>query len=57
MLITDVNYNVNIFKIKENEYKWYNYGDDKAEFLMELSDLIFENLVEDFVLESMIAQK
>lgn len=55
MLITDVNYNVNIFKIKENEYKWYNYGDDKAEFLMELSDLIFENLVEDFVLESMIA--
>ena len=36
-------------KIFENEYKWQLYEDEKAEVVMELSDLVFEELVEEFV--------
>ncbi|EGR33848.1 IQ calmodulin-binding motif family protein, putative [Ichthyophthirius multifiliis] len=35
--------------IKENEYKWLIFEDEKAEILMEISDLIFEFLVDEFL--------
>lgn len=46
MLIAEVNIFVH-YKSKEFEFKWFNYSDDKTEFLMELSDMLFEGLVED----------
>lgn len=36
-------------EIFENEYKWCLYEDEKAEVIMELADLVFEDLVEEFV--------
>lgn len=36
-------------EIFENEYKWQLYEDEKAEVVMELADLVFEELVEDVV--------
>ena len=33
----------------ENEYKWSLFEDEKAEVVMELSDLCFEELVEELV--------
>ncbi|CAD8047175.1 unnamed protein product [Paramecium sonneborni] len=33
---------------KEQEYKWMLIEDEKAEYLMELSDQILENLIEEF---------
>ncbi|KAL4505248.1 hypothetical protein ABPG72_016315 [Tetrahymena utriculariae] len=38
-----------LVEIFENEYKWQLYEDEKAEVLMELSDLVFEELVEEVV--------
>ena len=38
-----------IQKIYENEYKWNLYEDEKAEVVMELADLVFEELVEEVV--------
>jgi hypothetical protein len=38
-------------KIKDNEYKWQLYEDEKAEVIMEVSDLLFEELVEECVVE------
>ncbi|EGR29489.1 IQ calmodulin-binding motif family protein, putative [Ichthyophthirius multifiliis] len=40
MLLTD---------IYENDYKWQLYEDEKTEFVMELSDYIFEDLVEEMI--------
>lgn len=34
-------------EIFESEYKWSLYEDEKTEVLMELSDLVFEHLVEE----------
>ncbi len=36
-------------EIKENEYKWLTFEDEKTEILMEVSDLIFEFLVDEFL--------
>ncbi|EWS76043.1 IQ calmodulin-binding motif protein (macronuclear) [Tetrahymena thermophila SB210] len=36
-------------EIFENEYKWQLYEDEKAEVVMELADLVFEELVEEIV--------
>lgn len=36
-------------EIFENEYKWQLYEDEKAEVIMELADLVFEELVEEVV--------
>ena len=36
-------------QIFENEYKWNLYEDEKAEVVMELADLVFEELVEELV--------
>ncbi|KRX07982.1 Protein kinase-like domain [Pseudocohnilembus persalinus] len=38
-------------EIVENEYKWCLFEDEKAEVVMELSDLVFEDLVENFIEE------
>eukprot|EP00825_Cyclidium_porcatum_P046080 TRINITY_DN7161_c0_g1_i1.p1 TRINITY_DN7161_c0_g1~~TRINITY_DN7161_c0_g1_i1.p1 ORF type:complete len:316 (-),score=62.78 TRINITY_DN7161_c0_g1_i1:95-1042(-) len=38
-------------EIFEGEYKWQLYEDEKAEVIMELSDLVFEDLVEEFVVD------
>lgn len=56
MLISDVIYIIisNNYQVKDNEYKWYNYSDDRAELLMELGDIIFENLVEELVQENIL---
>ena len=43
-----------IFKkkqIKDQEAKWFLFNDDRTEFLMELSDMIFEQLVEEMAAE------
>jgi hypothetical protein len=37
------------FKIFENEFKWGLYEDERAEVVMELADLVFEELVEEVV--------
>jgi len=41
----------------ENEYKWSLFEDEKTEFLMEISDLIFENLVEEFSIDILLKEK
>ena len=38
-------------EIFENEFKWNLYEDEKAEVSMELSDLIFEEIVEKVIVE------
>ncbi|CAD8135278.1 unnamed protein product [Paramecium octaurelia] len=40
-------YKLLIEDIKEQEYKWALIEDDRAEYLMELSDQILENLIEE----------
>ncbi|CAK78779.1 unnamed protein product (macronuclear) [Paramecium tetraurelia] len=40
-------YKLLIEDIKEQEYKWTLIEDDRAEYLMELSDQILENLIEE----------
>lgn len=36
-------------EIFENEFKWGLYEDERAEVVMELADLVFEELVEEVV--------
>ncbi|CAD8159306.1 unnamed protein product [Paramecium octaurelia] len=47
-------YKLLIQDIKENEFRWYLAEDDRAEFLMEFSDVIFEQLVEEIVSEQLL---
>ncbi|CAD8051418.1 unnamed protein product [Paramecium sonneborni] len=46
-------YKLLIQDIKESEFKWYLIEDDRTELLMELSDSIFEFLVEEIVSEQL----
>lgn len=41
----------------ENEYKWTLFEDERTEFLMEIGDLIFENLVEELSIEFLLKEK
>lgn len=41
----------------ENEYKWSLFEDERTEFLMEIGDLIFENLVEELSLDILLKEK
>jgi len=36
-------------EIFENEYKWQLFEDERAEVVMEMADLVFEDLVEELV--------
>ena len=36
-------------EIFENEYKWQLFEDERAEVVMELADLLFEELIEEVV--------
>ncbi|EGR29043.1 IQ calmodulin-binding motif family protein, putative [Ichthyophthirius multifiliis] len=38
-------------EIFENEYRWQLYEDEKAEVTMELSDLVFEEIIENIIYE------
>lgn len=42
---------IKITKINENEFKWFLMDDEKAEVLMEVTDFIFEDLIENFISE------
>ncbi|KAM3128446.1 hypothetical protein pb186bvf_019454 [Paramecium bursaria] len=44
-------YKMLISEIKDQEAKWFLFNDDRTEFLMELSDMIFEQLVEEMAAE------
>ncbi|CAD8049074.1 unnamed protein product [Paramecium sonneborni] len=44
-------YKMLIQDIKESEFRWYLIEDDRTEFLMELGDIIFEQLVEEMASE------
>lgn len=35
-------------EIAENEYKWYQYEDERTEIIMELADTVFEEIIEEF---------
>ena len=39
--------------IRENEYKWLSFEEEKTEILMEVSDMIFESLVDGFLEEKL----
>jgi O-methyltransferase involved in polyketide biosynthesis len=34
-------------EIIENEYKWSLFEDEKAEVIMEVGDIIFENIIDE----------
>ena len=38
-------------KVFENEYKWHLFEDEKTQIRIELSDLIFEEEIENFIFE------
>lgn len=35
----------------ENEYKWHLFEEDRTELLLEVTDHVFEELIEDLILE------
>lgn len=41
-------------QINESEFKWFLVEDEKAEVLMEVTDFIFEELIENLVQEVLI---
>ncbi|CAK70543.1 unnamed protein product (macronuclear) [Paramecium tetraurelia] len=47
-------YKALIQDFKDLEYRWNQDQDDKAELLMEIGDLIFEQCIEEFLIESVV---
>ena len=38
-------------ELKQSEYKWTLFEDERTEILMEIGDYIFENMVEELSIE------
>ncbi|CAD8147648.1 unnamed protein product [Paramecium pentaurelia] len=47
-------YKALIQDFKDLEYRWNQDQDDKAELMMEIGDLIFEQCIEEFLIESVV---